>query len=251
MLLNPELAIMLENDINRRYAGSYIRYDKEIVYVHSIEKAKINYVKSNEGVIKKFEWEKVDCFRPAPRWVQFNNKFYYVSYLMERQFTRGFSRSSSSIWNPMDGQVPIPSTKVWGILKELYDPVPKRILTNTNEVLAKLQISEGVLLSPQVLLVNGNNGIVNVFFREYGIGTLKRLNPLFLQEIKELIGDYDENDARFIPGIEPAAQRARKKAMGDPVFAPLEVARPARRAGALPIDIQWNQVGELFANQNP
>lgn len=190
MLVNPELGNMTEQDLNRRYSNSYVKYGDKIVWVVEFPtRTRIAIATGNEVRIEKFNWALLDVERPRPKWVQYKKEFFFVSYLMERQFTRGFNYNSTSIWCPNGNHLDIPGPKAPDVFDLFYKKQPYKRLS-VKQIRDELKTSTGVLLSPQ-LLVYGPPGMI--MFRDQFLGELGKIGDLFLPEVKELIEDIDEN----------------------------------------------------------
>lgn len=216
VLVNPLLKDMGVDDISKRYTNTFVRYDGNILYIqgfttdfNNVGKNKVNIVYSHKKGLKTdtFNPELLDTYRPPPRWLKVNQKPFYIHYLFERQWHRGFCRQNTSILGMGYRYVEIPSMECFDIIEELYKP--SEIIRCTTSKLNKILKEGPVILSPQIAVIPREDGLINeVFFRERPIGLFGKVEKLFEQELRELISDY-ENDAPVVPA--PDARIKPKK----------------------------------------
>jgi hypothetical protein len=215
MLINPELGRMTTNDLNRRYQQSFIKYNDQIVYVNGFQGSFITYTKEPEGASSvKFNWKYLDISRPRPRWLQIDDTFVYLAYVMDRQFCRGFSDQSLTTFVPhvenkrFLKRLPISQR----LIEEFYKNKPVPRSQTVDQICATLEKFSGVLLSSQLLLHKSQDSM-NLYFREEKIGTIGAYSKDYEAELKETIEGLSDENVKRIDGyrrqaIEPAKQEA-------------------------------------------
>lgn len=110
MLKNPILKDMAVEDLNQRYRDTYILYNQVPYYTYGFRKSQVRGVrveinlcemadiyKGDNGNWKAFNWELLDVSRPEAGWYSFNGVLSHVSYLMNKQYSRGVCAANTYI----------------------------------------------------------------------------------------------------------------------------------------------------------
>lgn len=271
MLLNPELAKMTQEDLNQRYHNSYVRYNNQVLFCHTFDSRKKFTVSRKDELLRgvEFDWRLLDCTRPRPHWFKVDAGPLYISYWMERQYSRGFNPENCRIWSPVDGSLAMPSSLALAALTGFFAPIEQKRTTLTKVLEDVEKFQRGVVVSPQLCVQRDA-----VWYREKCIGTLRKVHPLFLMELKDIIEDYDENDVRLagypegpvaakvrkVPDLLRVARRVaapRQQPVGRAEIdwnAAVDRVRQARQeevAGRDQLGFNWNEAERLLAEQNP
>lgn len=198
MLINPLLKEMDLHDLNRRYSNTFVRYNDEVVFIGEfvpiIGGIEFSYTTIKSRLTKKFNHNLLDITRPQPRWIISDKRPYYLNYIFDRQWHRGFCKQNSKIRSLGRDVNLLPSLGCISLLQKFYDDPWEKINISTDEVKKRCMKDGSILLSPQVL-VSGDD--LNVYFRELYIGNLGKVYPAFTQELKELVKDYVNEDTAF------------------------------------------------------
>jgi hypothetical protein len=221
MLTNDLLPEMSVEDINRRYRGSYVRYDNRIVLVDEFITRESFIYTTRKGVFHKaFDWRLLDISRPIPQWFMFDDKAFYIYYPPARQWHRGFCANNTVIRDRHGSQQRWPGPLLFAMLEKAYEETP-RLSVTTAEVMQRCAEMGFAVLSPQVLVNSSKNKngeiSMEVLFREMPIGSFGRVVPAFEHEMKELIGDYvNVNDVSVVPVSKRSAkEKAVLRELGD------------------------------------
>lgn len=216
---NLLLKHMDKHDLDRRYSSTYVRYRNRIVYVNNFElgldKPYINFTDAKGRYSEIFDGDSIDISRPKPCWVlagRQNPKAYYVNYKFERQWSRGFCQKNSIIRTAGNNMNLLPKMICLSILEAFYKPRPKNKVSYTLvDVKENLEESSFCLLSPDVLVQRQPiQGRTVVYYKEADIGDFGKIDPLFVQELKELVKDYN-NDENLEFADRNAAQKVQHK----------------------------------------
>lgn len=215
MLVNPLLFDMTTQDLAQRYRNTFAKYDNAISFISNISTKEI-YITTRKGSsVLQFDPRKLDVFRPAPRWVVNENDLFYIHYKFNKQFARGFCADNTTIltFNPQGvfgRKLRFPEMKVFNALTTLYDAEINTIRCSVRDVFKELDKQGWMLLSPQVVIIQDEGANNQIFFREKCIGLFGSCNPLFCQEVKELVGDYtNEDDAWHIRNPKAAVKKGK------------------------------------------
>ena len=211
-MINTLLNDMTVEDLHRRYSNTFIRYDGEIIFVHGFDglnvQKSIKYV-TNRGIrVKPFDGNLLDASRPAPRWIKVDDKsFYYINYLFERQWHRGFCKSNTVVRNRLGDKTAVGDGMImFQLLDILYNNNnDQRLRYSMKDVYESVAAGKSLLLSPQILISPDVAKNPLVLFREKVIGYFGKVEKYFVQELKESIGDYVNEDH-----VQPVSRPARK-----------------------------------------
>ena len=108
MLKNPILKDMSVDDLNQRYRDTYVLYNQVPYYTYGFRKSSVRGVRvdinlcslaglhnGDNGGWKGFNWELLDVSRPEAGWYSLNGVLTHVSYLMNRQYSRGVCQANT------------------------------------------------------------------------------------------------------------------------------------------------------------
>jgi len=216
MRVNPLLAEMSVNDLQRRYSGAFVRYKDRIVLVEDFalmagSAVKFMYTTEKGRVTEQFNPTLLDIERPKPRWIyQAHRKAaYYLNYTFDRQWHRGITRQNTQITclNAKGvSQVRIPSVELFEVINDFYLAPFHSIKCSMQDVKAQIAKDGFAPLSPYIMIAKLNSPAIGkeqsyVWYREKCVGGLGDIESIFVQELKELVGDYtNENNAKHVPG---------------------------------------------------
>lgn len=220
MINNPILAEMSVEDLQQRYLNTFVRYNNKIIYISSIYNDKyIDVIHTHGRENIRFDSHLLDISRPRPRWVIYNDRPYYVYYLFTRQFRRGFS-SENTVIQCINIIVNINNNaSTFDILNKMYMQECEKIKMSTEELLQLTKSHHScVQLSPQIMVINVGKERA-VFFREKFIGNYGSVDLNFVEELKEHIGDYKNENA--VQPIRADEEPAKIKNQARPIFRPI------------------------------
>lgn len=108
MLKNPILKDMSIDDLNQRYRDTYVLYNQVPYYTYGFRKSTMRGVRvdinlcslaelhnGDNGGWKGFNWELLDVSRPEAGWYSLNGVLTHVSYLMNKQYSRGVCQANT------------------------------------------------------------------------------------------------------------------------------------------------------------
>lgn len=217
MRTNPLLKEMTLADLQRRYNGSLVRYNGQMVLVDDFtiarEGFKIVYTIETGRKSLAFDFNLLDIERPRPRWIYRpeEKKAYYINYLFDRQWHRGFCRSNTqllSLWPKGGANVKIPSVQLFTVLDGFYTEPFNTIKCSVKDVNKTIADTGIMQLSPYVVISLAGNAKPVVYYREKCIGYFGEVESLFAPEMKELVGDYrNEDNVRTVPSGAAAVKK--------------------------------------------
>lgn len=110
MLKNPILKDMSIDDLNQRYRDTYVLYNQVPYYTYGFRKSTMRGVRvdinlcslaglhnGDNGGWKWFNWELLDVSRPEAGWYSLNGVLTHVSYLMNKQYSRGVCQANTHL----------------------------------------------------------------------------------------------------------------------------------------------------------
>jgi len=108
MLKNPILKDMSVDDLNQRYRDTYVLYNQVPYYTYGFRKSTMRGVRvdinlcslaglhnGDDGGWEGFNWELLDVSRPEVGWYSLNGVLTHVSYLMNKQYSRGVCQANT------------------------------------------------------------------------------------------------------------------------------------------------------------
>jgi len=108
MLKNPILKDMSVDDLNQRYRDTYVLYNQVPYYTYGFRKSTMRGVRvdinlcslaglhnGDDGGWEGFNWELLDVSRPEVGWYSLNGELTHVSYLMNKQYSRGVCQANT------------------------------------------------------------------------------------------------------------------------------------------------------------
>jgi hypothetical protein len=190
----PLLATMTINDLNQRYAESFVFYDGGVHYIREFfpDGPKVKMYVTNpdpyqDNLTFDFVWTALETTRPKSRWYpDGNGSFLYLAYLPQRQYSRGICRNNTVVYDAFGKQSAVSRKAVEIIFKE-----PQPILRYTKEEVA---FKTTLLLSEQLFC--GPDSIVRFRTIPIGVrraGRFELTRTDFFQDFRDIgLGDCVE-----------------------------------------------------------
>jgi hypothetical protein len=146
-------------------------------FEYKLDKSKILFLEMFKDIYVPFDWTKMDVFRPAPRYVEHDDRFWWCHYLNKRQWKRGF-HMGTNFWISND-DVGVPdNVAIRDILTEWFRDPPLTRVVNAGV--------DDAILTPTIAIQNGH-----IFHRRTVIA-----------EWNERLGKYYLNKPQFRTEIE-------------------------------------------------
>jgi hypothetical protein len=121
-LINPELADMTREDLNQRYAHSFVLYKGVPSFIYEFFAPGIFIYKprnSGEYIQEEFDYKLLNVARPPSQWYCAKGAFFYLSYILAKQWVRGLKPENIHLFFPNRNQ----QAKVGTCLIETLNPI--------------------------------------------------------------------------------------------------------------------------------
>lgn len=195
-MVEPLLKDMSNDDLNQRYANSYVLYNKTVYYISG-------FIIGNKGqpilvgtdrrgrdtnLSLEFDWQLLDTSRPESKWYEWAGALMHLSYQPRRQYSRGICRNNTVLWTPRGGHAIHHDvvTALYNPAVRTYGHTPAQVLDATNSILSK-----------QMAMINNT-----LYYRSSHIGEKRDRklflnNPSYFQDFKDIgLGGIIEYDVK-------------------------------------------------------
>lgn len=161
MLVNPELEHLDLADLRQRYNDTYIMYDNQLSYVNGFvgneAGDKIFIMLHNQNAAIRFDWKKLDTYRPPPRFNKIGRDLVWSHYRFKRQWKRGISPGDNWVYNMTVGAG---NFSIAEAIRQFFSPT-------TEQIVHVKELDDVEVLSPNLAF-----GDMRFWYRGRSIATL-------------------------------------------------------------------------------
>lgn len=195
-MVEPLLKGMSNDDLNQRYANSYVLYNKKVHYISGFiigSKGQPILVGTNHrgrdtNLSLEFDWQLLDTSRPESKWYEWAGALMHLSYQPRRQYVRGICRNNTVLWTPRGGHA-----IHHDVVTALYDPEVRTYGYTPAQVLDAISS----ILSKQMAMINNMLYYRSLYIGEKRDNKLFLNNPSYFQDFKDIgLGGITEYDVK-------------------------------------------------------